>query len=149
MAVNVSVKRRVQLRGHLDDIYAAAGDVARTGNYSTGVLQVEPLGDNKFAWFLEPQSAFGIDFTGLYVTQHEMLPGEIRWTTVQGNMHSEGSYVFEENDEGTRVTAKIATRLPLDIPALMKTPAELFIQHRLMKQIADLFNRIDDEGGVA
>ena len=143
MTISVSVKKRLFLKGALEDLYQAASDVARTGSYSQGVLAVEPLGEGRFAWSIEPQSAFGIEFTGAYVTRHVMLPGEIRWETVEGNMLSSGSYCFEPAGVGVSVVASITTELPLKVPAVMKVPAELFVQHRLLKQIADLFHKID------
>lgn len=145
MTISVSVKKRMTLRGAFDATYAAAADVARTGTYSQGVLSVSALGDNRFAWSIAPQSAFGIDFTGSYVTEHVLLPGEIRWHTVEGNMRSTGSYCFERTATGVIVNASIGTELPIALPAMAKTAAELFVRHRLMGQIADLFSRIDAE----
>lgn len=145
MTVSASVKKRLALQGPLEALYQAASDVVRTGPYSQGVLAVAPLGGDRFAWSIEPQSAFGIDFTGAYITQHVMLPDEIQWDTIEGNMRSRGSYRFEQGNAGVYVLATIATELPLKLPSIMRTPAELFIQHRLLRQIADLFGRIDAE----
>lgn len=151
MSISVSIKKKMTIRGNAADVFRAASDIARTGVFAPGVADIKALGQARFAWTLERQSAFGLEMAGEYVTQHVMEEeeGRISWTTVSGNMESSGCYRIEEIDGGVSVTGEIATVLPLNVPPVVRTPASLYIQHQLVRQIVDLFKAIEQEQAIS
>lgn len=82
-------------------------------------------------------AAMGRSVTYTLAYDYADAPGALSWSLVEGELvkRLDGTYRFEEEDGGTRVTYELAVDLALPLPGLVKRRAEGRIVNNALKEL--------------
>ena len=121
-------------------VFDVAADIERSPEWVGDIKQVtiderDGLGRSGVVTFRA--AAFGRSTTYSLQYDYSSAPGELSWKQIAGDLTSalDGTYSFEPDPEGTKVTYHLEVDLRVPIPGFIKSRAQGRIQSTALREL--------------
>lgn len=131
---------RVYIEAPPERVYEVAVDVERYPEWAKGVKAVTVLSRDAEDRPREVEfraAAMGKSITYCLHYDYEEAPSAFSWSLVKGDLlrRLDGTYRFDPEDGGTRVTYQLSVDLALPLPGIMKRRAEGMIIGAALREL--------------
>jgi ribosome-associated toxin RatA of RatAB toxin-antitoxin module len=120
--------------------YEVATDYARYPEWAKDVKEVEILerdGDGRGQKIQYRMAAMGRSIRVVFDYDYALAPDSFSWHLVEGDMlkRLDGTYDFDPDDNGTRVTYSLTVEVGVPLPGFMKRRAASLIIGNALKEL--------------
>ena len=144
--IRTSIQRSERVPADVDAIYTLLKPVESAARFFPRVERIQSLGDQCYAWTLEPMGTQKYRHQVEYVSQWDFDDASriIRWRPVndRGNARISGVWAIHPASGLSRIELEIKAELRLDLPRWMQMVAEPIVQTEFQKILNQYFDNV-------
>ena len=144
--IKTKIQRSESVPADAGAVYALLKPVESSDRFFPRVKRIEPLGNQRFHWILEPMGTQKYQHQVQYASQWEYDDAAmtIRWRPLEdrGNARISGVWAIESGNSNSRLALEIKAELLLDLPRWMQMVAEPIVQTEFQKLLNQYFDNV-------
>ncbi len=143
-SIECSATQTRRIAAPIDAVLRALIDIPVYGKLWDDVETVTDLGDDKYRYRLIERKTAGIKFVGQYTCRYTNNgTDEMKWTTLEGNMDSRGSWRLTADGDGTRAHLEVISTITMPVPKLILRGVRIFAEKEMVEAVNSHIANVD------